>query len=120
MADSPQRQGDDLFIVDNSDTEWKVRDYLRERFDIARAFDIATGYFEIGALLCLKEKWQGVERIRILMGDEVSLRTRHAFAEGLRKISERLDASVEDEKRKNDFLEGVPSIVEALRSGKIV
>ncbi len=24
------RQGDDLFIVDNSDAEWKVQNYLRE------------------------------------------------------------------------------------------
>lgn len=120
LADSPQRRGDELFIVDNSDSDWKVRDYLREWSDISSAFDIATGYFEIGALLCLKEKWQGVERIRILMGDEVSHRTRHAFGDGLRNIIAKLDASVEVEKKKNDFLEGVPAIVEAMRSGKIV
>ena len=28
MADLPQRQGDELFIVDNSDSDWKVRDYV--------------------------------------------------------------------------------------------
>ncbi|MCB1922068.1 MAG: helicase, partial [Candidatus Competibacteraceae bacterium] len=78
-----------------------------------------TSYFEIGALLALKEKWQQVDRIRILMGDEVSKRTNKAFAEGLRKIADRLDASLESEKVRNDFLAGVPAIVEALRSGKI-
>jgi len=114
------KAGSDLFIVDNSDSEWKVRSYLSEWCDISSAIDIATGYFEIGALLCLKEKWQGVERIRVLMGDEVSRRTRHAFEEGLRKIVDALDSSIEEEKKKNDFLDGVPAVVEAIRAGKIV
>jgi len=38
---------------------------------------------------------------------------------GLSQIQARLDASSEAEKEKNDFLEGPPAIVEALRSGKI-
>lgn len=113
------RSGSDLFIVDNSDSDWKVREYLAEWCELSRAIDIATGYFEIGALLSLKEKWQSVDRIRILMGDEVSFRTRRAFAEGLTKIEGQLDASLEEEKKQNDFLEGVPAIVEAIRSGKI-
>ena len=111
--------GSDLFIVDNSDGDWKVRSYLADWCDLSSAIDIATGYFEIGALLCLQEKWQGVDRIRILMGDEVSLRSKRAFAEGLRKSVERLDQSLEGEKQQNDFLEGVPAIVEAIRAGKI-
>jgi superfamily II DNA or RNA helicase len=53
------------------------------------------------------------------MGDEVSLRTKRAFVQSLTKINERLDASVEIEKSKNDFLSGVPAIVEGIRSGKI-
>ena len=48
------RRGGDLFIVDNSDTEWKVREYLREWTKISDAFDIATGNFEIGALLWME------------------------------------------------------------------
>jgi len=55
----------DLFIVDNSDTDWKVRAYLRDWCEIAHSIDIATGYFEIGALLALEEKWQQVEQLRI-------------------------------------------------------
>ena len=116
---SASRTGSELFIVDNSDSDWKVRDYLIEWSDLAKAMDIATGYFEIGALLALQEKWQAVERIRILMGDEVSLRTKRAFTAGLNKISQRLEASLEAEKVQNDFLHGVPAIVEAIRAGKI-
>src|SRR6266404_3371022 len=40
-------------------------------------------------------------------------------AEGLARIKARLDASLEVEKEKNDFLSGVPGIVDAIRSGKI-
>lgn len=111
--------GSELFIVDNSDTDWKVRSYLKDWCEISRAIDIATGYFEIGALLTLEEKWQAVDRIRILMGDEVSLRTKRAFTDSLRRIDERLNGSLESEKSQNDFLQGVPAIVDAIRSGKI-
>jgi len=114
-----ETSGSELFIVDNSDTDWKVRSYLSEWCNLSKAIDIVTGYFEIGALLCLKDKWQGVDRVRVLMGDEVSRRTKRAFTEGLKKINDRLDQSLETEKAKNDFLEGVPAIVEGLRSGKI-
>ena len=108
-----------LFIVDNSDSDWKVRSYLTEWCGLSKAIDIATGYFEIGSLLALEDKWQAVDRIRILMGDEVSMRTKRAFAEGLKKIAQRLDESLEDEKAKDDFLAGVPAIVAAIRARKI-
>ena len=115
MPNSPS----ELFIIDNSDSDWKVRSYISEWCALSKAVDIATGYFEIGALLCLNDAWQSVYKIRILMGDEVSYRTKRAFTEGLQKIHERLDLSVETEKIKNDFLQGVPAIVDAIRSGKI-
>jgi hypothetical protein len=109
----------EVFIVDNSNSEWKVWSYLSEWCDLSIAIDIATGYFEIGSLLCLQGKWQSVDHIRILMGDEVSFRTKRAFADGLRAIAGMLDSSLEGEKLQNDFLTGVPAIVEAIRSGQI-
>ncbi len=51
--------GGDLFIVDNSDEGWKALQYLREWTQISTAFDIATGFFEIGALL-LDQSTRGV------------------------------------------------------------
>src|ERR1700704_3132617 len=103
--------GGELFIVDNSESDWKGLRYLQDWTEIASAFDIATGYFEIGALLALDGKWQKLEKIRILMGDEVSQRTRQALLDGLRaRITKTLDDSAEDEKEKNDFLSGAPAI----------
>jgi superfamily II DNA or RNA helicase len=115
-----QNESSDLFIVDNSNGDWKVRSYLREWCELSSAIDIATGYFEIGALLALEERWQQVDKIRLLMGDEVSLRTKRAFEGALANLLLRLDQSLESEKKKNDFLEGVPAIVDALVSEKIL
>ena len=111
--------GSELFIVDNSDEEWKVKQYLHDWCQLSQAIDVATGYFEIGSLLALDGEWQKVDKIRLLMGDEVSRRTKKAFSEGLEKVKARLDQSLESEKEKNDFLVGVPAIVGAIRSGKI-
>lgn len=119
MNESPKKSGSDLFIVDNSDQDWKVGDYLREWCQLSESIDIASGFFEIGALLALRDEWQKVDRFRVLMGDEVSQRTKNAFNEGLNQIKARLDASLEAEKDKNAFLAGVPAIVDAIGSGKI-
>ena len=89
MGDDQRKPGSDLFIVDNSDADWKVRNYLTEWCGLAKTIDIAAGYFEIGALLALRDAWQAVDHIRILMGDEVSRRTQQAFREALGRIRDR-------------------------------
>jgi superfamily II DNA or RNA helicase len=114
------RSGSELFIVDNSDTDWKVQRYLRDWCQISKGIDIATGNFEIGGLLALEGEWQKVDQIRILMGADLTLRTSQAFASALAIATETLDESLEVEKLKNDFLTGVPAIVRALRDGKIL
>jgi len=111
--------GSELFIVDNSEEDWKVLRYLHDWCQLSKSIDIATAYFEIGSLLALQEEWQKVDHIRILMGDEVSRRTKNAFVAGLEQVRKRLDLSLEAEKEKNGFLTDVPGIVEAIRSGKI-
>lgn len=112
--------GRDLFVVDNSVSGWTGLRYLEEWTAIARQFDVATGFFEIGALLALDGKWQQLEKVRILMGSDTTERTRHLLhqaAQG-RAIGE-LDRSIESNKDGNPFLHGVPAILEALRSGQI-
>ena len=113
-------KGRELFIVDNSVSGWTGLRYLEEWSGIAKAFDIATGYFEIGALLALDGKWQGLDRIRILMGAETTHRTRKAILEAVRaQALERLDESMEEDKERNPFLHGVPGVLDALRAGQI-
>ena len=52
--------GRELFILDNSGNDWKVLKYLHDWCQISKAIDIATGYFEIGSLLALRDEWQKV------------------------------------------------------------
>ena len=118
--------GSELFIVDNSDEAWKVVRYLHEWCQISKAFDIATGYFEIGSLLALGNEWQKVDKIRILMGDEVSKRTFRAFEKGLQEVKGRLDESLEPGRKKiMIFLKGfrrlsTQYVQEKLNAGFIV
>ena len=113
-------KGRDLFIVDNSVSGWTGLRYLQEWSSVAKAFDIATGYFEIGALLDLDGKWQKLDKIRILMGAETTQRTRQALLDAVRERGlRRLDESIEENKLPNPFLRGTPAILDALRSGQI-
>jgi superfamily II DNA or RNA helicase len=112
-------RGSDLFVVDNSNAEWTVLRYLSGWCRLSKSIDVATGYFEIGSLLSLDGEWDKVDTIRVLMGDEVTRKTKTAFAEALQQRAQRLDQSVEAEKSDNDFLDGVPSIADAIRNGKI-
>ncbi|MCY4372443.1 MAG: hypothetical protein OXC31_01645 [Spirochaetaceae bacterium] len=77
-------KGRELFMVDHSVSGWTGLQYLEEWSGIAKAFDIATRYFGIGALLALDGKWQGLDKIRILMGAETTHRTRKATLDAVR------------------------------------
>ena len=113
-------KGRELFIVDNSVSGWTGLRYLEGWSSIAKAFDIATGYFEIGALLALDGKWQGLDKIRVLMGAETTYRTRKAILQAVQsRVLDRLNESIEENKEPNPFLHGIPAILDALRSGKI-
>ena len=116
----PEAKGRDLFIVDNSVEGWTGIRYLEEWCGIAKAFDIATGYFEIGALLALDQHWQRLDKIRILMGADTTHRSRKLLLDAVRaRALDVLDGSIEADKQANPFLHGVPAILEALRSRQI-
>ena len=72
---------ENLFIVDNKNDERTVKRYLSEWCSISKQMDIATGYFEIGGLLELNENWQLLDKIRIILGSEVTKRTREIIDE---------------------------------------
>lgn len=109
----------EIFIIDNSAPERKVLHCFKQWRLTSKAVDIATGFFEIGGLLALDGAWQTVPSIRILMGDEISRRTKQSFETGLADFSQRLERSLDSEKAKDDFLVGLPAIVEALKTYQI-
>ena len=65
------------------------------------AFDIATGYFEIGALLALDGKWQPLDKIRILMGAEIDAPHAKALLEAVQGTGRR-DARRQHRGRQGD------------------
>src|SRR2546421_11040720 len=90
MPNRTSKTGSELFIVDNSDDDWKVLRYLHDWCQISKGIDIATGYFEIGALLGLKDEWQKVDQIRILIIDPHAIRG-HAMKAKYETLDEYLD-----------------------------
>ena len=72
---------DALYIVDNSSEKASVKNYLSEWCSISKQMDIATGYFEIGGLLTLGEECQKLDKIRIILGNEVTKRTKEVIEE---------------------------------------
>ncbi len=110
-----------LFIVDNAPGGRSGIEYLRQWCEVAKSFDIATGYFDIGALLALDGAWQKLDGMRILMGDQVTGSTKKALLTAVRVRAERiLDDSIEDAKREDPFLQGAAGISAALADGRIV
>lgn len=108
-----------LYVVDNSTDEMTVKQYLSEWCSVSKQMDIATGYLEIGGLLALDQQWQKMDKIRIILGDEVTKRTREVIEEAVNTLLSNLNDSVDKEAEKNEFLIGVPAIVSAMQSRKI-
>jgi hypothetical protein len=83
---SPDSKGRDLFIVDNSVSGWTGLRYLEEWSSIARAFDIATGYFEIGSLLALDTS--ALSTLFCRVGNEADCNAMAQSLPGNRKLTE--------------------------------
>lgn len=108
------------FIVDNGGPDSTAIACLEQWTGDSRYLDIATAYFDVGALLRLDGRWQKLEKIRLLLGAPTNHRTRNALLEAVRrKEVEVLDASIEEDKEKNPLLRGVSAVLEAFRSGRI-
>ena len=115
-----QSLGGDLFIVDNSISGWTGIKYLEQWTEISTSFDIATGYFEAGALLALDSHWQKLNKIRILMGDETTQKTKKLLLDAVtRRAADALDEDLEYVKDENPFLNGLEAVIEGIVSGKI-
>lgn len=110
---------DNLYIVDNIKEEQSVKNYLQEWATISKQMDIATGYMEIGGLLELDSYWQQMDKIRIILGNEVTKRTKEVIDSVVKALLTRIKNSIDEEQEKNDFLVGVPAIIEAMKDGKI-
>lgn len=108
-----------LYVVDNSSEEQGVKHYLNEWCEVSKQMDIATGYLEIGGLLDLDQNWQKLEKIRIILGNEMTKRTKDVIDQVVQSLLNKLNDSMDDEQEHNEFLIGVPAIVDAMKRKKI-
>lgn len=109
----------DLYIVDNSTEQQSVKEYLTDWCQVSRQMDIATGYLEIGGLLALDTHWQKLDKIRIILGNEITKRTKDVIDKAVEVILSRFNDSIDVENERNEFLVGIPAILDAMKSGKI-
>lgn len=108
-----------LYIVDNANEEQSVKKYLKEWCPISKQMDIATGYLEIGGFLALDGEWQKLNKIRIILGNQVTRRTKDVIDQAVKSLLDKLNESINVEHEKNEFLLGVPAILEAMKNRKI-
>lgn len=108
-----------LYVVDNSSEEQSVKQYLTEWCDVSKQMDIATGYLEIGGLLDLDSKWQKLDKIRIILGNEMTRRTQEVIEAVKQALLDHLRESIDTEQEHNEFLIGVPAIIDAMKNRKI-
>jgi hypothetical protein len=106
----------DVFIPTIIDNRRKntLLDALEKLLPHATAMDIATGFFEIGSLLALNPLWQRLEHLRIIMGDET---TRSTKAQIIRALE--LTENLENEKARDDTLEGLSAVRDAIAKQRI-
>lgn len=108
-----------LYIVDNSDKRQSVKEYLSQWCQISKQMDVATGYLEIGGLLELDENWQKLDKIRIILGNEVTRRTKDVIDETVKFFLSGVKKSIDKEQERNEFLVGIPAILDAFKSRKM-
>ncbi|MHC4891957.1 MAG: helicase-related protein [Planctomycetota bacterium] len=110
----------EIRIVDNSTDASKLEEALRRSMAPGGTLDVATGYFDVGALLALGEGWESLSGMRILLGASSGERTRKLLSDRLRQdASERFRSGLDEERRKDPLLQGLLRVVEALREGAI-
>jgi superfamily II DNA or RNA helicase len=93
-------------------------DAVRRLCGLCKRLDVATGYLEVGAFADLHGHWQGLDTIRLLMGDEVTRQTRSQIVQALR---ERGQNGVERIQAIDDWqaLDALESFRTGLNSGRI-
>lgn len=97
-------------IIDNRNHNTLLNAF-RVLIPSVESLDIGTGMFEIGAFLQLEGLWQQLSRIRILLGDETTKRTKEEI---VRVMLAQSDDSIEAEKIRNDALTGLDAVRQAI------
>ena len=108
------------FIVDNSEDDWNVVRHLHDWCQLSGASTSRPGTSRSARCWLSRTNGRKSTASASSWATKCPRRTKDAFQRALGAIESKLDDSIEAEKEKNDFLAGVPAIVDALKNGKIV
>lgn len=97
MKGGSQMPHNDLYIVDNSKEPQSVKEYLIDWCKVSKQMDIATGYLEIGGLLALDMHWQKLDKIRIILGNEMTKRTKDVIDKVVKTMLTHFNDSIDVE-----------------------
>jgi len=103
-------------IIDNRSLN-TLLNALEQLFQQTQHLDLATGCFEIGSLMALDGHWQAIDKMRIIMGDETTKRTKKELVQSVISSSHE---SIEEAKERDDNLGGLVAIREALNAKRIL
>jgi superfamily II DNA or RNA helicase len=110
----------DQFIVDNRANAVTAGQFLTEWCKLASSLDIATGYFDTKAFDSLSPAWESLEKIRLLMGSEVTSGVKSEILAAVKqRVLNQLEHALDDSHQEDPLMKRASKVQEAIVSGKI-
>ena len=110
----------DQFIVDNNADSTTVGAFISEWCKIAASLDIATGYFDTKAFDSLAPGWESIQKIRLLMGAEVTSGVRSDILKAVRaRVLNELEDALDKLHQEDPLMANPTKVQQASGDGKI-
>ena len=110
----------DQFIVDNRANAVTAGQFLTEWCKLSSALDVATGYFDTKAFDSLSPAWESLEKIRLLMGSEVTSGVKSVILAAVKqRVLSQLENALDDAHQEDPLMRRATKVQEAIISGKI-
>jgi superfamily II DNA or RNA helicase len=110
----------DQFIVDNKSDSVTVGAFLTEWCQVSSELNIATGYFDTRAFDSLEPGWRALEKIRLLMGAEVTSGVRSQILKAVKaKVLNELETTLTHLHPDDPLMAGPSQVQKAIIEGKI-
>jgi superfamily II DNA or RNA helicase len=110
----------DQFIVDNRANAITAGEFLTEWCKISTTLDIATGYFDTKAFDSLSPAWEALDKIRLLMGSEVTSGVKSVILAAVKqRVLNQLGNTLDEAHQEDPLMKRAIKVQEGIISGKI-
>jgi superfamily II DNA or RNA helicase len=110
----------DQFIVDNKSDSLTVGAFLTEWCQVSSELNIATGYFDTKAFNSLEPGWKTLEKIRLLMGAEVTSGVRSQILKAVKaKVLSELENTLNKLHPEDPLMVNPSHVQQSIVDGKI-